>query len=101
LKFRARQKNGDLKGELVGATDRTQYAAMGVGAAMRRLSASRRIETALAGGEYDHVAGSGLSVPRRLRSRANRDGLQDNQDGKKSTDEPQGFVLDAEARTSA
>jgi hypothetical protein len=74
---------------------------MGVGAAMWRLFASRRIETAVAGGEYDRFAGSGLSVSRRLRSRADRDGLQDNQDGKKSTDEPQGFVLDAAVRIPA
>ncbi|KAF0213043.1 MAG: hypothetical protein FD139_1444 [Methylocystaceae bacterium] len=74
---------------------------MGVGAAMRRLAISRRIETAVAAGVYERFSGLGVSASRRLRSRANRDSLQDNQDGKKSTDEPQGFVLDAEARISA
>jgi hypothetical protein len=100
LKFRARQKNGDLKSELVGATDRTENAAIGVSAALRRLSFCR-IEAAVAAGEEDRFSGLGASASRRLRSRADCDGLQDNQDGKKSTDEPQGFILDAAARIPA
>lgn len=90
-----------MKSKLVGATDRTQNAAMSARAAMRRLSAYDRIEAAVAGGEFDGFSGSGICTSHRLRGRADRETLQENENDEKSTDEPQGFVLDAAARIPA
>lgn len=90
-----------MKSKLVGATDRTQNAALGVGVAMRRLAACRCIGAAIVGGECGRLSGSGVCDSHRLRGRADRETLQENENCEKLTDEPQGIVLDFAARIPA